>query len=400
MDTDSRYGVDTFASLREQPAPPLDVDLDRAIATGRRRVRIKRAAAVSGAAALTTVAVAAGVLTGTHEERRTAPVQPPPSATVAPACRVAALPAPPGEKHLAPTGIDPSGRYAIGAVAGSEETEAPGRATLWDDGRLLDLPVPGFAPTPLGVNASGVVVGGVTRDDKLAAWVYRDGRVQTLPAYEGRPMVANAVNARGDIVGVAFGDKDLTTAVLWPAAQPGTVRALDPRAVPSAALGISDAGVVVGHLGGGPVFWDAKGFLRQPPTVYDDAGAMFGIVGDWAYGVAGGNPPSIREAPANSGRAVRWHLKAYPVPRVDALTGVMPAGITRDGDTVGISSRIEAQPPYRDAVIRGAAPMVELAHLTEARDSDEATGVSADGRVIVGRQTAGDGAETPLIWHC
>ena len=396
MDTDTRYGAETFAPLREQPVPPLDVDLDRAMTAGRRRVRIKRAAAVSGAAALTTVAVAVGVLTpAQRDDRRTVPVQPPAAAT---GCRVAVLPAPPGEKHLTPTGIDPSGRYVIGAVAGSEETKVQGRAMLWDDGRLLDLAVPGFAPTPFGVNASGVVVGGVTRDDKLAAWVYRGGRVETLPAYEGRAMAANAVNGRGDIVGVAFGDKDLTTAVLWPAAQPGTVRALDRRDVSSAALGISDTGVTVGHLGGEPMVWPAKGIGRRPPTLYGGEGAMIGIVGDWVYGIAGENPPSIREAPVTSGRAVRWHLTAFP--RVDALTGVMPAGITRDGDTVGTSSRVEAQPPYRDAVIRGAAPMVELAHLTEARDSDEATGVSADGRVIVGRQTAADGAETPLVWHC
>ncbi|MEV7623608.1 hypothetical protein [Actinoplanes sp. NPDC089786] len=371
-----------FAPLRERPVPPLDVDLGRAMATGRRRVRVRRTVAVAGTAAFTTLAVAVGVMAGTREKPAPPSLGAPPGLS----CRVSALPLPPGETQGGALAVDPSGRYAVGAVAGSEETGEQGKALLWDNGRLRVLDVPGFAPTPLAVSSTGVVVGGVTRDHRLHAWAYVGGKVVNL-ADDGEGATANGVNGRGDMVGVVNRPGDISHAVMWPAGRPEAVHSLSAPGV-AGATAISEAGVVVGFADSRPYVWDSafKAGRPLPALSGGSEGGVLGLAGGWVVGTSG---------PGD--RPVVWNLARD---RVEPVTAIKPAAVTTTGTLVGTSAAAGSAPPYRDASILVGGKARELPHLTERRDTDEAAGVSADGRVIVGRQATGAGAETPLLWRC
>lgn len=378
MDTD-----EIFAPLRERPVPPLDVDLGRAMATGRRRVRVRRTVALTGTAALTTLAVAVGVMAGTREKPAPPSLGAPPGLS----CRVSALPLPPGETQGGALAVDPSGRYAVGAVAGSEETGEQGKALLWDNGKLRVLDVPGFAPTPLAVNSAGVVVGGVTREHRLHAWAYVGGKVVTL-ADNGGGATANGVNSRGDIAGVIYRPGDRTEAVTWSADRTDTVHTITaPKN--SGAKAISETGVVVGFADSRPYVWKTafeEGGRPLPALPGGSEGSVLGLAGDWAIGTSG---------PGD--RPVVWDLARG---RVEPVTAIKPAAVTATGTLVGASAATGSAPPYSDASLLAGGKVYELPHLTERRDTDEAAGVSADGRVVVGRQATGAGRETPLLWRC
>jgi hypothetical protein len=401
MDPDTRYGTSVLAELRDRSVPPLDVDVDRAVATGRRRVRVRRAV-IGVVAAATGLAVVAGTLIALDSagQRRVDGPAPqvadsaPPSVRAVAACTVRALPVPSGTRHASPTAVDPGGRYVAGYVPGSEETGEQGAALLWDGDRVRDLKVTGFGAAAAAVNRSGVVVGSVNRNHKLVGWVYRDGRVTTLPSFHGRSVTAEDVNDRGDVVGVANGERDINSALVWPAGQPGTVRALTAPGS-AAAYVVTDDGTVGGYGNDQqPYVWGPDGVGRQlqnlPAATY---GTVFGIAGDWAWGVAGTTGDRAQQR-----WTVRWNLRDG---RVEELPTVEPGAITTTGAVFGTSTAIRNQRPYRTAVSlpAGANGQVPLPHVGTQLNYSTATAGTPDGRVVVGEE-ATDAATVPVRWTC
>ncbi|XVV16737.1 hypothetical protein ACQP2X_20885 [Actinoplanes sp. CA-131856] len=372
-------GTDRLAALRDLDVPPLDVSIDRAMRTGRRRLLIRRV----GAAAFSVLAVG-GVVAAVNRPPDQKMITPAP-----PECQVAALTMPSGEKQVTTTAIDPEGRFIAGAVPASEETGTAGRALLWADGRLLDLGITGFGPTPLGVNAGGTVVGGVTRGERQVAWAWTNGKVRDLPVPAGGNATATAVNARGDIVGVVSG-----RAAFWPAADPLKVHLLEAPGE-SGALGIGDEELIVGYADRKPYVWKSTvegGFL--PST---GEGSATAITGDWIVGTSG---PSTREGviasprmgPNAAGPTVRWQMDGKPA---QPVPGMAAAGITRTGVVAGVTTKTEPAPPYREATLSTR----RLPHLSADRDYDVATAISADGTVIAGDQPS-ETTTRPIVWRC
>jgi uncharacterized membrane protein len=423
MDPETRYATGLLAELRDRDVPPLDVDVDRAMNTGRRRVRIRRAA-VAGLAAATGLLAVAGVLVALDPATGPAPDTAtgtatgatrgtdPPAAGGPRACTVRALAVPAGERHVSATAVDPTGRYVVGYAAASEETGEQGAALLWDAGTVASpgdksgtvaspgdtsgiprkLPVPGFAAAASAVNAAGTVAGTVTRNHDLVAWVYRDGQVTTLPTLDGRPSSASGINERGDIVGTVYGADDVTRAVLWPADRPGTVRVL---AAPGAAGAVAVAadGTVVGYGNGmRPYLWQPDGTGRELPV---PAGVVItqvrGIAGDWAVGVA-------NEAPnPDSQPAVRWNLRDG---RAATVPAVAPSAVTTDGVVIGTGGVPGPDRPHTGAVrVDGSGTVTALPHVDPHRNTGFAIGATPDGRVIVGGESD-DGSTTPVRWDC
>ncbi|MEV6488084.1 hypothetical protein AB0M20_05500 [Actinoplanes sp. NPDC051633] len=395
MDKDDRFGTETLAPLRDQQVPPLDVSIERAMAIGRRRVGIRRAAA--GAAVAAGVLAMGGAVFAVGHRPPSASVPQPdvPPAQAPVQCRVSRLPAPKGADHATATAVAPSGRFVGGATLGSEETGENGAALLWDAGQLRTIEIEGRSATPLGVNDDGVVVGGVTRNHKLAAWVFRDGHAEILPGLPGHDnMFATGVNARGDIVGVAGGPGDVNKAVLWPAGEPGEIRTL-PAPGSAGAMGISADGVVVGYANDRPYVWSAAGAARELPGGAE--GTALGIAGDWVYGTSGpsaddGNFGSaLKDAPHSGGRPARWSLSRN---RLETLPGTHPAAITASGAMVGLTAK-----PERNAVVFRDRPPANLPPLSDRPVPSVVNAASVDGRTVAGEQP-GERDTIPLLWRC
>jgi len=412
MDTEGQHTLERLADLRAQEAPPLDVDIHRAVTTGRKRVRTRRALTSVVAAAAAAIAVT-GTVAGLNALGRVTPrpgttagVAP---AAAAPACSVVALSVPGNAPDVEATAVDPTGKYVAGVVPGSEETGASGSALLWADGNARDLHVAGLAPTPKAVNSAGVVVGGTTRDHHLVAWVYRGGKVQYLAGIPGWDTEATGVNDNGEIVGVGYGPHDTTKALIWPAASSGKVQSL-PAAGLAEALDVSGSGAVVGVAGYRPYLWESPLSGQALPALAGETkGRAMGISGDWAYGWsgstkqpagdAGGGPvvlqpggePSVAPDTVEQMRWVRWNVRDA---RVEELSGFGPAAIAATGEMAGT-----ALTGKREAALFRDGAVVRLPHLTAQRDYSEAAGASADGRTVVGTESGLDGAK-PVIWRC
>jgi uncharacterized membrane protein len=408
MDPDTRYGTALLSELRDRSVPPLDVDVDRAMATGRRRVRVRRTV-IGVVAAATGLAVVAGTLVALDSiGGRRADEPAPQVAQSAPAtvsCSVRALPVPPGEPHASPMAVDSSGRYVVGHIPGSEETGAAGAALLWDGDRVRDLAVPGQFAAPSGVNSAGTVVGTVNRNHRQVPWVYRDGAVITLPAFNGLPTSATAINDRGDIVGTAYGERDRNTAVVWPADRPATVRALTAPGS-AGANAIAADGTIVGYGDENlPYVWGPDGAGRPLPILTAARfGAVRGIADSWAYGYLGAQlgdtslpDPGGKVAGSSTRRwSVRWNLADG---RVEELTTVEPTAVTTGGVVAGISAEVKRQRPFRAAVVQPGPTAVTLPPVNPDRNYNAVTAGTPDGRVYVGEETT-DSTTTPLRWTC
>ncbi|MEU8820847.1 hypothetical protein [Actinoplanes sp. NPDC048796] len=142
-----------------------------------------------------------------------------------------------------------------------------------------DLKIAGFAPTPLGVNAGGTVVGGVTRGERQVAWAWTNGEVRALPVPAGSDATATAINARGDIVGVVA-----RRAAFWPAADPMKVRLLQAPGE-SGAFGVGDEELIVRYAAGRP--YACKSTVEGGCLPGEGAGSATAIAGDWIVGTSG-----------------------------------------------------------------------------------------------------------------
>lgn len=216
-----------LAPLAGEPAGPSTVDIRRAMAEGRRRLRTRRVAGVSVAAAMT-VLVAAGVPVALDATRNVAEHPPPLGTPSGPATPTPAGPAPPDacerEDLAVPdeayqslvSGGDPTGRFILGVTY---FWDAPAeRVVVWDGGEPIPVEVPGEDPGLDDINSSGVGVGSsFLSDENQVSWLYQDGAVQQLP--DGYHAIA--INEQGAIAGSVGSHGQRRPAVLRsPAADP------------------------------------------------------------------------------------------------------------------------------------------------------------------------------------
>lgn len=255
-----------------------------------------------GRRAVLAAAVAAGLLVSlTPAVAQAAPAR----RTV---CQAVALPVPAGTESEV-NGGDPTGRYLVGRV------EYPDRSAvaLWQDGILNEIDVsslPNLRVDLHDVNRHGVVVGERTINNTSFhsdAFSYRDGVFTMLPPLNpGEPTRALGINSRGDVVGTSG---DGWRPVVWPARQPGTVRALPLPAGATRALvtGIDEDGSVVGHLApyppGTPYLWPTRGRPRALPV---PAGSMGGSADAIQGGMVAGN---VWNPATNSTAPALWNLR-------------------------------------------------------------------------------------------
>jgi hypothetical protein len=317
-------------------------------------------------------------------------------------CTVTTLTAPAAAGALSTWGsasVDPTGHYLVAALVKPFTLPAPdylpGKPLLVDlrTGRMTLIPVGegGVA----GVNASGAVIG--TSGPKATPWVYRNGKVTPLPKFHGATPEPYGINARGDIIG-QVGSGNNETSVIWPATQPGTVRALLP--VGLLAYTITDSGMIGGSIGGPneyrPYVGDGEGNGRTLPTgANDPRGQVHQIRGDFAVGwglsnITEGLIPMV------------WNLATdarTPYAKVSLVAigtdGTVAGDTTPDADPAGARIGLIGHGGVLEMLPTGVAgnPPVYIYDIT------------ADGTTIVGVRHSSPAGGSPVsqvgvVWHC
>ena len=403
--------VDDAARVKEllltAPVPPARVDLDRAIADGRRRERGRRLIWTAGSATLVALIVTGGV--AGVDQLRTVPAGKPvaPPASVATSTSPSAPPSPsasptadgctvadlPGLTGLMPTVVDPTGTYVV--VDQVVEAGDAWQAVLVTGGQRTTLPLPAGTTNQqtYGINASGWMVGMASNGASgQVAFELKNGKATKLPKLPGyQHSKASAINAAGDIVGAAWND-GADVPVLWPASAPGTVKRLGSGA--GAAMAIGDDGTIAGTAGDGeaPWVWDTQGnghALATPPGVVQ--GKVFAIRGDWAVGWAG------TSATGEVGLA-RWNLRTGAVDTFGGMAGPSRMVNARGDLVVGLSGA------GSNTVIRDGSPLA-LGTGPYNGGTASALWISDDGRTVIGSVSSleGGGGQTAIhavTWHC
>jgi hypothetical protein len=419
MDTEETYAHLVLAPLSDaQPSRPSTVDIRRAIATGRRRRRLRQLGGVAaGAGAVAVVLV--GVSTAGAALRHATPpataasrapsvaastgpsaaASPVPSPTVAPdppppapaACTVERLPLPKGQTMSLVTAADRTGHYITGRSYPDPGSARP--VLIWHDGQPRVVDVPGEDQSFHDITSSGDAVGVSFLDKGMTAFVYWKGHLAELP---GADAEARALNAHGVVVGKSQGRP-----VVWrtPTSQP------EPLPTPTAgaqgeAYGIDDDGTIVGTLSSGGqeygYVWSPDGSVHQLPSpVVDGVAATmsraFGLHDGWATGLAA-NPASGSPSAA----AVRWNVRTGEVRVVAQLAGPIE-GNNRYGWVVG------SDPAGHAALVAGAATVTLPGLNPDVQPLDSiAYTVSEDGRTVAGQSVLNDNARTivAVVWHC
>lgn len=308
--------------------------------------------------------------------------------------------------------IDPSGRYLAGTLS------IPGphrRISFLQDLRTGHTSVIRSDGLVMAVNASGVVIAAA----RPAAWTYRGGHVIPLPAYLGRNMFPQGINARGDIVGSADpdGEGDGFAAVIWPADHPATVTALLPHATHnSTAYAVTDAGMIVGDSDDRPFGWTGLDVGHQLSTGgTDQLGEIIAASDRYAVGYV-----YVYHDGDMARRAVSWDLTtgqptAYPgvrelwgISATDIAIGDIPQPDQPDADPIGVlidHGTIERLPRLDVTVgIPGVTRLPSPDPSAVATDPHAAipTAITADGAIVVGMSVANIGGYSiaGVIWHC
>jgi hypothetical protein len=428
MERDEGYARRALRLLDEEPDWPSLVDIDRAIADGRRRER--RNAALRVGATTVAVGLVVGGLAGAvapphaggpglaavpssgvaaHDPSTAASVaeQAPPAPT---GCAVHLLPAPEGFRSAVVMGADPTGRYLVGT-----SVDAGGRyhALLWTDGvpRLLDPTGTDTTIDGIAVNSSGIVAwsGGQPAGDGYTfhVYLYREGKVSRVDAAQGSVVIH--VNPAGDILTLDGGAPRAKPGsgpqrlLSVPAGAPATLREVQRvESLRAAVLAVDDDGTAVGLAAGGSgpldygdshaaVWRDGTMTVLNPP----DAGyaarptaTADGWIGGLSWPAAS---PAPNYLPDELGTGVRWNLRtgaAEPVPGVRDIKG-----INRYGWTVGTTEDSHPVAALGDRVL--ALPLPAGA---DPIGSAAAT-VSDDGRTIGGLVVVND-RPTAVRWTC
>jgi hypothetical protein len=312
-------------------------------------------------------------------------------------CSVRRLPDSDRVAGSVPTGVDPTGRYVLGRSYPDGKRQ---RALLWVDGEPMPVDLPGLDQSLRDANSAGLAVGASHKGDEVVGWAYRAGKATMLAAKT--PAEPSAVGEHGVIVGSrALGRDELNSVpVIW--RSPGVAAADLPRPAEAwygTAVDVTGDGTVVGALAqrgyqySRGFLWEPDGSVRTLPLPTVDGRVVDGFVpvsvGDrWIAGKA--------SFARSDGDAVGWtpmrydrHTGGYERYPVDEFA---PVAGNADGWLVG-QTRDD-----RPALLTGAGllPLPEAPELT----GHLATGVSADGSVIVGQAYDAERRVRALMWRC
>lgn len=208
-----------LAPLVSSPTSASTVDIRRAVATGRRRVRTRRLAGVGAVAVVAGFAIAGVPATMDLAGRATEPAPPPaatqpsypdgpasPTPAALPVCVVDRLPVPDDAFQSLVTGGDPSGRFLLGRSYHHTGRDGSNlisgirvEQVIWDHGELTVLDLPGWDGMLIDINSHGVAIGtSFPASDSLVqtGWVYADGELGELAGG-----VPRAINERGAVAG-------------------------------------------------------------------------------------------------------------------------------------------------------------------------------------------------------
>lgn len=401
-------------TLDAEPPTPSKVDVERAIADGRRR-RARRGVGYAGAAALTAVVVvgasvaAGGLFTDTRTDAKpdagttgvasappayTIPGVPgwtAPPATAPTSCTLDRLPVPDDVPMALTSGADPTGRWIVGRSypkAGSYQ------AVIWHDGTPTKVAMPGDLEESLqDVNSTGTAVGWSFEDSGPVPYVYRDGEVSRLPGAEHGQ--ALAINDVGAIVGDS-GDAP----VVWPSATEEPIRLPLPEGVTTgSATAIDEDGTVVGNINNErPYVWFADGTHRELPlpTVNGEqapSGRVFSVRNGWATGVADTEADNGVRGAVGKPNAVRWNVRTGEVRVFDELD-VRASTANAQGWQIGSDKQ-------GNAVLMTDTGKVILPDLgSHGPLSVIPSTLSDDGRVISGQADDTTGTIKAVVWRC
>jgi len=186
------------------------------------------------------------------------------------------------------TGVNADG-VVVGGMTSSAGVQ---HAFRWKDGVTTDLgTLPGFAQSwAAAVNASGQIVGACSMDSGMTrAFLWQDGTMTDLGALNWDWSAANAINDSGTVVGSSMNVDGFESAFVWDATNGMRDLGAAAGSTSSIAMGVNDAGQVVGYSYGMFLIdydWQwVEGFTTA--TLWQDgvASALAGG-GTWAYGVS------------------------------------------------------------------------------------------------------------------
>jgi hypothetical protein len=409
---EEEYGRRLLTPLRdEQEAPlgPSTIDVAAAIARGRRRVRVRRVigagcAVAVAAAVMTTVPVGAAML---RDGSLPAPAGP--AATPASPAPSPSGPAPPtacSVRRLAPeldgtaaTGVDPTGRQVLGhrRAGGARRV-----GLIWKNGTMDTVELPGTDQAFTAANASGAAIAIGYVDGDRRGWVFVDGKVERLLAKT--PTIPQAIGEDGTVVGyrLAGPDESLAFPVIWrvPRAGPEDLP-LPPTVRFGRAVDIGPDGTVLGSVTDGPYersrgfLWRPDGTLHQLPLPEIDGGPASGFtpiaLGErWITGYAFSALAADVTDPHGAAVAALYdrttgRFRLFPDVQMIIESGNAHGwvvGRTFDGTPMLLSDAGPLRLPTSNGL-----------------DEHVATGLSDDGRVIVGHAWRG-GRTYALVWHC
>lgn len=389
-------------SLDPEPPTPSRVDIERAIAEGRRR-RARRGVGYAGVATLTVAVVvgasvaAGGLFTDTRPDAgssgspptRTVPRWTPPPATAPTSCALDRLPVPDGVQMALTSGADPTGRWIVGRSYPEGDRY---QALIWHDGVPTKVPLPGDSEELLqDVNSTGTAVGWSFDADGAVPYVYRDGTVSPLPKIGHGS--AHAINDAGAIVG----DSD-DAPLLWPSATEEPIRLpLPSGASKGSATAIDEDGTVVGDIDDKrPYVWFPDGTHRDLPLPTLNGtqaanGRVSTIRNGWATGLAGARTgtPGAMSSPA----PVRWNVHTGEVRVFDELN-IRPSTANAHGWLVGSNKE-------GNALLITDTGTVALPDLGgDGALKVMPTTLSDDGRVISGQADDTTGTIRAVVWRC
>ena len=409
VETDEEYAGVVLRPLAVEPFPSPTVDIDRAIADGRRgnrRHRVLAGVAVAAVGALT-VTTAVGIARSGHASTA-------PSATVDAAataataapqrCDIEQLAVPGDTRPVRVTGMDPTGRFVLGQALPTTNTNADQPSLIWDGGQPTWIHLPGTQQEISDITTAGVAVGTYTQGGLPHPVVVRGGQVTPLTGvYAGQ---ATAIDDAGTIVGVDIHSAKATPVpVRWDSP---TSRAVDlplPAGFPYGwASDIAEDGTIVGAVSNergesrGYV-WLPGGAAHELPAPVS-TGAVHGLTGAVPTAVGGEWASGSGTATGGDGGAVKvgvvWNLQTG---EATILPGFGPLGVAGNGWIVGTDT---TRHPGATLLAGGrTVALPALANLTNDA-TNVVVAISADGRVLAGQSDASAAADTtkPVLWHC
>jgi hypothetical protein len=428
---EEEYGRRLLTPLRDEdetPLGPSTIDVAAVIARGRRRVRVRRVigagcAAAVAAAVVTTVPVGAAML---RDRSLPAPVGP--AATPASSTPAVTGPVPPTActvQRLAPdldgvaaTAVDPTGRQVLG------RTRAGGGARhmglIWKNGIMGKVEIPGTDQEITAANASGTAIVSGYVNGNRRGWVFRDGKVVRLQAKT--PIVPRAIGEDGTIVGYRFVglDESLSLPVIWRGPHGGPEDLpLPPDGRFGRAVDIGADGTVLGSVTAGP-YEHSRGYLWRP----DGTGRELPLPEIDGRPAAGFTPIALGE---------RWITGYVYSQLVTDVNGVKDAEARRaKGGPVTVSpGRLSPVPALYDRTTGRFRQFPDVEMIIESGNAQGwvvgqtfdghplllsqtgplrlptsknlenhvATGLSDDGRVVVGHAWRGERVYA-LVWNC